>query len=103
MGSSEHTYVWKDAKWQFVSEENKNAFAADPEKYAPSNGGYCTFGVVIGKKFDGNPEVWSIQQDQLYIFLNDEVKEKFSLDLDNNLKKVSENWPNIRDKSPEEL
>jgi hypothetical protein len=102
-GSPNHVHHWKDAKWQFASEENKVAFAADPGKYAPSNGGYCTFGVALGKKFDGDPEIWKIEQDQLYIFLNNEVREKFYLDLNNNLKKVNENWQSIRDKPPDEL
>ena len=39
-GTSEYTYKWNDAKWYFSSAENKNLFAADPERYAPQYGGY---------------------------------------------------------------
>ena len=85
------------------SKEAALAFMSDPEKYAPANGGYCTFGVVLAKKFDGDPEVWSVHDDRLHVFLNQEVKEKFLQDEPGNLVRVAENWPIIRDKSPEEL
>jgi YHS domain-containing protein len=39
-GRSEFAYTWNDAKWYFASTENKDLFAADPERYAPQYGGY---------------------------------------------------------------
>ena len=39
-GSRQYTYKWNDAKWYFSSAENRNLFAADPERYAPQYGGY---------------------------------------------------------------
>ena len=39
-GKSEFAYTWNDAKWYFASAENKELFAADPERYAPQYGGY---------------------------------------------------------------
>ena len=73
------------------------------EKYAPKNGGYCTFGVVLKKKFDGDPNVWHVKDDSLYVFLNDEVKKKFLADEKGNLEKVTANWPEIKDTPKEEL
>lgn len=102
-GKSEFSYDWSGAKWVFSNAKNMESFIAHPESYAPSNGGYCTFGVVLSKKFDGDPSVWSVQNDKLYVFLNDEVKEQFFQDLDNNLAKVNDNWKLIRDISPKEL
>ena len=34
-------------------------FAAVPEKYMPQFGGYCAFGVAVGKKLDGTSTVSS--------------------------------------------
>jgi hypothetical protein len=39
-GSSTYSYTWNDAKWYFVSAENRDLFAADPDRYAPQYGGY---------------------------------------------------------------
>ena len=39
-GKSEFYYKWNDAKWYFASAENRDLFAADPERYAPQYGGY---------------------------------------------------------------
>jgi YHS domain-containing protein len=39
-GKSKFSHQWNDAKWYFASAENKELFAADPERYAPQYGGY---------------------------------------------------------------
>ena len=39
-GKSKYSHKWNDAKWYFTSAENKDLFAADPERYAPQYGGY---------------------------------------------------------------
>ncbi|AFY39444.1 YHS domain-containing protein [[Leptolyngbya] sp. PCC 7376] len=103
VGNQEFSFRWNDAEYYFATAENRDEFISDPEKYAPANGGYCTFGVVLAKKFDGDPEVWSVHNDRLHVFLNQEVKEKFLQDESGNLSRVAEIWPTIRDKSPEEL
>ena len=102
-GADAHNYKWMGATWQFASAENRDAFAKDPGKYAPENGGFCTFGVVLGKKFDGDPQVWHVKDDGLFVFLNAEVKGKFLQDEPGNMAKVKTNWPNIKDKTIAEL
>jgi len=39
-GKSKFSHKWNDAKWHFSSAQNKDKFAADPERYAPQYGGY---------------------------------------------------------------
>lgn len=99
-GKSAFVAQWNDARWLFSSAENRDTFSANPERYAPANGGFCTFGVVLNKKFDGDPTVWTMEQGRLHLFLNEEVKRKFYLDKDGNLARVERNWPQIKDKSP---
>ena len=102
-GSQEFSFEWENAKYYFATAENRDKFISNPTQYAPANGGYCTFGVVLAKKLDGDPEVWSVHNERLHVFLNLEVQEKFLQDEPGNLKRVAENWPLIQDKSPEEL
>lgn len=102
-GQNEYSLTWNNATWHFATAENRDLFSQDPDKYAPANGGYCTFGIVLRKKFDGDPQVWSVIKSRLYVFLNEEVQQKFLQDSTGNLQKVSANWPIIQFESPEEL
>ncbi|MBE9065863.1 YHS domain-containing protein [Leptolyngbya cf. ectocarpi LEGE 11479] len=102
-GQEAHSFTWNDATWHFATAENRDLFSNEPEKYAPANGGYCTFGIVLKKKFDGDPQVWSVIKSRLYVFLNEDVQQKFLQDSAGNLQKVSANWPVIQFKSPGEL
>ena len=102
-GKEAYRLIWQDAIWSFSSLENRDAFAQEPERYAPANGGYCTFGIVLSKKFDGDPEVWLIHDGRLYVFLNVDVQEAFLQDEPGNFSRVSTNWPLIKDKSPKSL
>ena len=102
-GSQEFSFQWNDAEYHFATAKNRDEFISNPAQYAPANGGYCTFGIVLAKKFDGDPEVWSIHNNRLHVFLNQEVQKKFMQDESGNLNRVAENWLIIQDKSPEEL
>jgi YHS domain-containing protein len=102
-GLPQHKITWRGVPWQFASAANRDKFARDPEKYAPSNGGYCTFGIVLRKKFDGDPQVWSIQNERLYIFLNETVRGKFFQDKEGNFEKVVGNWPYVKGKDAADL
>ncbi|MGP1375386.1 MAG: YHS domain-containing (seleno)protein [Almyronema sp.] len=103
LGSKQFTAEWEGAVWYFASAQNRDLFMSSPAAYAPANGGYCTFGIVLSKKFDGDPTVWLLNEGRLYLFLNEEVKAKFLQDEVGNLAKAQNNWPKIKDKSPEEL
>jgi YHS domain-containing protein len=91
------------AKYLFASTANRDAFKADPEKYAPQYGGYCAFGVAIGKKFDVDPASWRIVDDKLYLNLNPSILEKWSADAKGYINKSETNWPQIRGKAASEL
>ena len=47
-GSEEFAYDWLGTPWHFANAEHRDLFKADPAKYAPQYGGYCTGGVAAG-------------------------------------------------------
>ncbi len=102
-GAPEFSHTWRGVPWLFAKQANRDAFATEPERYAPANGGYCTFGVVLKKKLDIDPEIFLVEDELLYLFLNHEVQEKFLGDKEGNLSMVTSHWPEIADKHPEEL
>lgn len=99
-GSTSTSLKWDGATWLFASRENRVAFEAEPQKYVPAVGGYCSFGVVIEKKLDGDPSVFWMDGDKLHLFLNPEVRDKFMQDASGNAKRLVANWPLLRDRDP---
>jgi hypothetical protein len=91
------------AIYRFVSEANKAAFLKEPARYAPQYGGYCAFGAAMGKKFDGDPNVWAIEGGKLYLNLAPKVSELWNADRANKIKAADEQWSSIKGKSPAEL
>ncbi len=66
-GSDEFSYQWLGAIWHFASAEHRDLFIADPVKYAPQYGGYCTSGISSANLHGANPKIWSIVDGKLYL------------------------------------
>lgn len=91
------------AVYRFVSEENKAAFAKEPARYAPQYGGYCAFGAAMGKKFDGDPNVWAIDGGKLYLNLAPKIAELWNADRPGKIKTADAQWSAIKDKALADL
>ena len=102
-GSGYHVADYKGVTYAFASEAHQEMFEANPEKYAPAYGGWCAYGVAVGKKFVANPEVWKIVDGTLYLNLDKEIQGKWNKDIPGYLKKADANWTEIQDKAPSDL
>lgn len=96
-GSEKFEYKWKDASWYFSTAENLEAFKADPEKYAPQYGGYCAYGAAEGHKSPTLTETWTVLNDKLYFNYSTKVKEAWTKDQANLIKKADEKWPELKE------
>ena len=73
---------WKGAEWHFATAENRDAFLADPEAFAPKYGGFCAWAVAEkGELYSTQPENWAIVDGQLYLNFNDDVQERWEKDV----------------------
>jgi len=71
-GSEEISHDMLDMKWQFASQEHKQMFLADPTRYMPNYGGYCSYDSVdLGHDHDVDPKAWRIVDGKLYLFYSD--------------------------------
>jgi len=95
-GTAEFTAVHDGVAYYFATEDNLDAFEDEPEKYVPENGGFCTYGVSVGKKFDGDPRYAAVDNGKLYVFLNEEVFRLFQEDRAGTIAKAEENWKEIQ-------
>jgi YHS domain-containing protein len=91
-GNESFTFPWHDMTWHFSTQENRDLFAASPEKYAPQYDGYCSWALTEARKAVTDPEVWKIVDGKLYLQCSKSALEKWSKDIPGNIKKADENW-----------
>ena len=94
-GSSEFTYEWGGATWQFSSADNRDLFASDPEAYAPQYGGHCAWAVAQGYSAPTVPDAWSIVDGKLYLNFDNSVQNRWERDIPGNIAKADSNWPEV--------
>ncbi len=102
-GSGYQVSVFEGVTYAFASEEHKEMFEANPEKYVPAYGGYCAYGVAVGKKFVTDPEVWRIVDGTLYLNLDRGIQRTWEKDVPGYIKKADVNWSEIKDKAASDL
>ncbi len=102
-GNGNHLVVHDGVAFLFVNDENKREFESDPERYLPVYGGYCAFGVSVGKKFYGDPDVWEIVDGRLYLNLDNSVKKIWVQDIPGRIKDANRKWSRIKNKAPLDL
>lgn len=103
MGDFTITAEHNGVTYRFASEKHKALFVKSPTKYLPQYGGFCAFGTAQGYKVDGDPNVWKIVDDKLYLNLAPPVAERWLADVLGHIKSADGNWPGIKDKPPAEL
>jgi len=102
-GTSAHASQYQGATYLFSSANHKDMFEANPTKYAPQYGGYCAFGVSKEKKFDIDPEAFSVVDNKLYLNLNKQVQSRWVLNTEELISDANDFWINIADKPAETL
>ena len=102
-GSGYHVANYKGVTYAFATGEHKDMFEANPEKYVPAYGGWCAYGVAVGKKFVADPEVWKIVKGKLYLNLDRNIQAKWNQDIPGHIKTADSNWIDIKDKAPSDL
>ncbi len=95
-GTAAYTQVHDGVAYYFSSKANAKKFKKNPTSFTPQNGGFCTFGVSVGKKFDGDPKFAAVVDNKLYVFLNEEIFNAFQKDIPGTISKAEKNWQKIQ-------
>ena len=103
VGSNKYMATYKNAVYQFSSEQNRDEFRRNPEKFAPQYGGFCAMGVALDRKLDVDPTAFKIVDNKLYLNLNKSVQKKWLSDEKTYIETAEQNWPDIRRVSDEVL
>ena len=94
-GRADITTDYNGVTWAFATEENRDKFLENPAFYAPQYDGHCAYGVSKGGKVPGNPNLWRIVDDKLYLNITDVVVGFWEEDVPANIDLAEGNWPGI--------
>lgn len=67
-GDPRISYDWDEGRYYFASGKHRDMFSADPDRFAPQFGGYCTGSMSRGVRNEGDPDAWIIADGRLYVF-----------------------------------
>lgn len=95
-GAAEFELRHNGASWRFANEGNKVQFAAAPGTYAPRFGGYDPVELADGKAVPGQPQLWTIHDQRLYLFATEASRLSFASHPGTVSDKAERAWPDIQ-------
>lgn len=96
-GKKEIASTLPNRTYYFASDANKKLFDADPAKYEPQYGGFCSSGAAFALKLGSDPMSWEIYRGRLFIFGDVLGHTAWALDRDWNIQHADQVWPEIRE------
>lgn len=84
--------------YYFLNDEHRRMFEADPARYEPQYGGFCSNGAPFGMKLGSDPTEWQIYEGRLFIFGDIVGHTKWWLDPAFNVGHADQLWPEVKDK-----
>ena len=94
-GSPAITATHQGATYFFATEGHKKLFVQNPDKFVPQYGGFCAYGVALGKLFPVDISTWQVRNGKLYLNLNADVLKEFNAKFQENVVKADHNWPGL--------
>ncbi len=96
LGNKKYKTVYKDTEWYFISKANLELFKTAPENYEPQYGGHCAWAVAEkSDKAPGDPTVWTIVNNKLYLNYNRDIQEKWEQSIPIFIASADKIWPTI--------
>lgn len=102
-GDRQYTVTLDGAIYHFASLANRQTFVKDPQKYLPAYGGFCSYGVVLGKKFEVSPDAWRIVDGTLFLQLDKGTRLIWEENRMKNIEIGNRVWPSIENVPPKDL
>ncbi|MDN3684087.1 YHS domain-containing (seleno)protein [Vibrio sinaloensis] len=103
-GNPQYTATYNNAIYHFASSANRDQFKANPQAYAPQYGGYCAFGVAMGKKsLIPTRTLGKIEDGKLYLNLDKTVQKRWLEDTAGFIQDANSNWTTIKPVAADKL
>ena len=94
-GDATITAEYNGATWAFANEANRDRFLEDPAAFIPVYDGHCAYGVAQGGKVPGNPLLWRIVDDRLYLNITARVNTWWEDDIPGFIVRSETIWQDI--------
>lgn len=94
-GLPEHEEVYGDTYWHFATAANASAFRAAPAVYIPGFGGYALAAVARGVAQPGNPKLFAIHRNRLYLFASEEERDAFKANPEPMITAAAARWSEV--------
>ena len=102
-GNSAFAVVHNGVKYHFANKDHLAAFNGAPERYVPAYGGWCAYGVRVGKKFNTDPRVFKVVDGRLFLQLDQGTQKVWLKNLGKNIAIADRLWPRLKSVSPKLL
>jgi len=91
-GSKDFSCEYNEATWYFSSEENRQKFLDNPEKFAPQYGGYCSHALAENKLVDANPKAFVVRDNKLFLYSKKRFVKKAKFTFEKQKPVREKNW-----------
>ncbi len=95
LGRPQYEFSYRGVIWRFRNQGNQAAFAANPDVYMPRYGGYDPVALGRSLAVPGNPLLWALAGERLYLFHSDEARRRFAADPAETIQRAEEAWPGV--------
>ncbi len=92
-GRAEHELRFRGVVWRFRNPGNMAVFQQYPRTYVPQFGGYDPVAVGRGAPTPGNPMIWLIVEQRVYLFFGSDTRDEFRSDPARFLARAEAQWP----------
>jgi YHS domain-containing protein len=101
-GVPKYEVFWQGTYWIFANRGNREAFANNPEIYAPQFGGHAAVSLSQGALAESEPELFIVKDGRLYLFAGTRQRTVFGQDPDYFLELAERQWALKRGIDPQE-
>jgi hypothetical protein len=95
-GKDQFQHAFAGVVWRFCNEGDRAAFILEPEVYMPRFGGHDPVGVARGVAVPGDPRLWLISGERLYLFYSSEARNTFAGDAEYLVTSADRMWPSVQ-------
>jgi hypothetical protein len=82
--------------WRFHNEGNRASFLAHPEIYGPQFGGYDPIDVARGVTVAGNPRLWVVAGERLFLFSHEASRDAFVANPGRYIQRANARWQTLQ-------
>ncbi len=96
-GDPRHKVSLPHRTYYFMNAQHKRTFEADPARYEPQHGGFCSNGTPYKIKLGSDPTEWEIVDGRLFIFGDIVGHSLWKLHMRENIANADKVWDEIKD------